>query len=319
MEEDIYNFPKQLKWKAEIENKDKWQVKESVFLAGMGGSHLQGDILKGLDLSFPFFVHKNYDLPDFDIDKTSIITASYSGNTQETVSSFLKATDKGASVLSISKGGKIHNLAKEMKTPFIKLPQEKVQPRMAVGYSFKALLRALNLVELEKEAENLSVKLLEKADKLKKKGSEIASLMQEKVPVVYSSEENGVVSSIFKINFNETSKIPSFYNTLPELNHNEMTGFDVVSMSKHLSKNMKFVFLRDSDDSERIKKRFDVLKMVLEKREFEILEVDLDGETRMEKVFTGLIISAWTAYYLSFYYKTEPSEVPMVEEFKEMI
>jgi hypothetical protein len=37
------------------------------------------------------------------------------------------------------------------------------------------------------------------------------------------------------------------------------------------------------------------------------------------KIFNNLLLGDWTSYYLSQIYKTEPEQVPMVEEFKKLL
>lgn len=319
MERDIYNFHEQLQEEFEIENEENWKKHNNYVLSGMGGSHLQGDILKAVLPDFPIIIHSNYGLPLLSPKKFSLIAASYSGNTEEVLHSVQEAAQREVPTIIISKGGELIDKAKEDGISFINLPQNNIQPRLAIGYSFKALLKALSLEDLEEECSSLATKISEKRDFLKKEGEKMVSVIEEKIPIIYASNNNDILARIFKINFNETTKIPSFYNSLPELNHNEMTGFDVKPINKHLSGGMSFIFLRDKDDNERIKKRFDVLKSLFETRGLQVLEVDIIGETRLEKMFSTVILSAWASYYLSFHYKTEPSAVPMVEEFKDLI
>ncbi len=319
MEKDIYNFHQQLLANFEVVNEKKWHLQKHYILSGMGGSRLPADILKALLPEFPLFVHNNYSLPALVNKNSGFIGASYSGNTEEVLDSLKAAIFCKLPVLLISKGGKLLETAEAENFPFIQLPQNDVQPRLALGYSFKALTKGLNLKEQEAQCSLVSKKIMKRRDALQDAGKKLAALLEEKVPIIYADAQNEVLARIFKINFNETTKIPSFYNILPELNHNEMTGFDAKPINKHLSSNMIFIFLRDKSDEKKNKKRFDVLKTLFQKREMQILEVDVEGTSRMEKIFSAVILSAWTSYYLSFYYKTEPSLVPMVEEFKELI
>lgn len=319
MEKDIYNFHKQLEESFEIVNESKWKPHCQYIVSGMGGSHLQADILKAFFPELPILIHSDYGLPSLFSKKAGFVAVSYSGNTEEVLDSLKEAIKKKMPVFVISKGGALIEKAKEEGFPFIKLPENDIQPRLGIGYSFKALLKCFFLEKAEKDCLSLANNILEKRDFLKEKAQKIASLIEEGVPIIYASAQNEILARVFKINFNETTKIPSFYNTLPELNHNEMTGFDIKPINRHLSSNMIFTFLRDKDDHQRVQKRFDVLKEVLEKRDMKIIEIDIEGETKLDKLFSSVILSAWISYYLSFYYKTEPSSVPMVEEFKKLI
>ncbi len=319
MEKDIYNFPEQLLFSPEIKNKEKWKRHERYVLAGMGGSRLQGDILKTLLPDFPLSLYSDYGLPEGFFPETGLITASYSGNTEEVLDTYNKAVAEDIPTIAISKGGNLLAVAKEKKLPYIELPQNETQPRIGVGYSLKALLKATEEGGLEEETKKAAENMEKKKESFRQQGEKISSFLENKLPVVYASRKNGSIAKIWKINFNEAPKIPSFYNVLPELNHNEMTGFDTTPSTGHLSEKITFVFLTDSEDHPKNKKRMEVLRKTLEKRGFEVLEVEIEGDSGVEKIFSSFLVSAWTAYRLSKTYSVDPEKVPMVEEFKRMV
>ena len=116
--------------------------------------------------------------------------------------------------------------------------------------------------------------------------------------------------------FNETSKIPAFYNVVPEMNHNEMTGFDVKTKTLPLSRNFHFIFLKDAGDDRRIIKRMNVLEKLYRDRGFKTEIILLQGKTEINKIFNALNLADWTAIYSAKMYIVEPEQVPMVEEFK---
>ncbi len=319
MKEDIYNFPKQLIFRPEIKNGDKWGKFKNYVLAGMGGSHLAGDILKTIYDENYLHIHSDYGLPSFMAEDTGLVVASYSGNTEEVLDVFNKAVLKGIRMVVIAKGGKLLKLAKEKGIPYIQLPEENMQPRLALGHSFLALCKALGREDIEKNMENLKEKLENKQSLLEEQGKALASRIKNKIPVTYSTQRNYITASIWKINFNETTKIPAFCNFFPELNHNEMTGFDVTLSTKELSGKMVFLILKDKEDFSKNRRRAEVLKDILKKRDFEVLEIENESESREEFIFSSILLSSWTSYYLSKIYQTDPDGVPMVEEFKKMI
>ncbi len=319
MKEDIYNFPKQLAFRPEVKNGDKWGEFKNYILSGMGGSHIAGDILKTISGENNLHIHSDYGLSSSIKEDTGVVAASYSGNTEEVLDVFDKANLKGVRTAVITKGGKLLELAKKKEIPYIQLPEEKMQPRMALGYSFLALCKALGKKDIEEKMESLKEKLENRQSLLEKQGKELASRIKNKVPIAYSTRRNYVTASVWKINFNETAKIPAFCNFFPELNHNEMTGFDIIPSTKMLSEKMIFLILKDKEDFSKNKKRAEVLKEILEKRDFEVLAIENESESREEFVFSSILLSAWTSYYLSKIYQTDPDEVPMVEEFKRMI
>ncbi len=118
---------------------------------------------------------------------------------------------------------------------------------------------------------------------------------------------------------NETGKIPAFSNVFPELNHNEMTGFDRKGKTKDLSGKFCFIFLSDNADHPQNRKRFEVTKRLYEERGLVVHSLPLQGTTRSEKIFSSLLLADWVAYHTALQYGVEPEQVPMVEEFKKLI
>lgn len=320
MDEAIKNFAKQLLYKPQIENKQNFKKKKKIIVCGMGGSHLAADLLRDFKPELALTIHSDYGLPpipDKEAKKTLVVISSYSGNTEETIDAFNQAKEKGLSLLIIAVGGKLIEQAQQYSIPYIQLPSTGIQPRSALGFSFKALLKVIGLKDIAKEADALA-KTLKPAD-YKQEGQELAQKLKGKVPVIYASNYNLAMAYDWKIKFNETGKIPAFYNVLPELNHNEMTGFDVKDSSRELSDKFHFIFLKDSNDQPRVVKRMEVLQKLYQDRGLPVEVIAMKGETKLEKVFSSLILADWTALSLAQHYGLEAEQVPMVEEFKKLI
>jgi glucose/mannose-6-phosphate isomerase len=320
MYEIIKNFNKQFEYEPQIEGNLFLEGVKNFIAVGMGGSHLAADILNSYDPSFNILVHKNYGLPNLPeetLKQSLIILNSYSGNTEEVIDSFYLALEKKLKMASITYNGKLLELSKKYNIPFVKLPEPKVQPRLALGFHAKALLKILNK---EKELKEISeLVYLLKPEEFEGQGRELSQKIKDKVPVIYSSERNQAIAYIWKIKFNETSKIPAFCNVLPELNHNEMTGFDVKETTRHLSQNFIFFLLFDEEDHPKIQKRMKILKNLYEERNLKVEILKLEGQNRFHKIFSSLVLADWTSFYLAKEYQVEPEEVPMVEEFKKLM
>jgi len=150
-------------------------------------------------------------------------------------------------------------------------------------------------------------------------GKALAYRIKGKVPVVYSSSENAPIAYNWKIKLNETGKIPAFMNVLPELNHNEMNGFDVHPSTRPLSRVFHFLLLKDKNDNEHVQKRMEVLASLYEARKLPVMTLELKGKTVLEKIFSSLLLADWLAYHTATLYKVDPEQVPLVEEFKKLI
>lgn len=320
MRQAILDFPKQFEFSPRIENALNFKKKVRAVAIGIGGSHLAADLVLAAFPEVNLIVYTDYGLPKMEPERLKnslVILVSYSGNTEEVVNAFAEARRQKLDCLVVATGGQLQALAQEYKTPYITMPKTGIQPRMAVGFSFRAILKAVGAEKLLTDSRRLS-KIL-KPLAAESAGQELAEKLKGFIPVIYSSSRNFAVSYNWKIKFNETGKIPAFYNILPELNHNEMTGFDVTRSTRALAKKFKFIFLTDNEDNERIVTRMEVLQKLYEDRKLPVEVVPIVGDSRLEKIFSSLILADWTALYTSELYGTEASEVPMVEEFKKII
>ena len=303
MYESIKNFPKQFLWEPKVENRAKSKKFKNFIVCGMGGSALAGDLL-GIK------AWRDYDLPEVSKD-TFVIAISYSGNTEETMSSFLEARKRDLPLAAVSTGGKLLKLAIQYKIPYIQLPNTGIQPRMSIGFILRALSKLIGLEKVYQEIEQLP-RLLDLSS-AEKQGKEFSQNLRGKIPIVYSSNKNFAIAYNWKIKFNETAKIPAFCNAFPELNHNEMTGFSAKGAD------FSFIFLEDLGDDQRILKRMRVTKKLFEDRKLKVISLKLDGQNQFHKIFQNLLIADFTAYYLARHSGADPTEVPMVEEFKKLI
>lgn len=318
--EAILGFAKQLEFQPEIKNGGSFFPAKKIIVVGMGGSHLAGDLLKIFAPNVDVIIHEDYGLPDLpeeELKDRLIVLSSYSGNTEEILDAFRMAQNKQLNMIAIAIGGKLLAVAQENGVAHVQLPDLGLEPRMALGFSLTAILKICG-------AENVLAEILNfggdfNPGACEERGQEIAAILNGKVPVIYSSRRNFPLAYIWKIKFNETSKIPAFANFLPEQNHNEMTGFDVVDATRALSEKFYFILLKDSADDSRVQKRMDVLEKMYKARGLEVLTINLGGQTVSEKIFNALILGDWASYHLGSSYGVETADVPMVEEFKRLI
>lgn len=321
MSDAIKSFHKQFDFEPKVENSPKKRRKYKTFVVcGMGGSHLAGDLLQVAYPEIDIVIHRNYGLPSLTQErwkKALVIASSYSGNTEETISAYLEAMEKKLSVVSLAVGGKLIELARKNETPYIQMPNTGIQPRSALGYSMKAMMKAMKLEDALKEVSYL-LKILN-AEVLEPRGRELAQTLKDHIPVIYASQKNRSIAYNWKIKFNETGKIPAFYNSLPELNHNEMTGFDAKDASRHLSKIFHFIMLRDTHDHPRVQKRMEVLQKLYADRKLPVTVLDFEGNSAFQRIFSSLVLADWTALYTAEAYGLESEQVPMVEEFKRLV
>jgi len=320
MENSILKFAEQFDYKPEIINADKLSDNyENYVLAGMGGSHLAAGILHTYRPGINLYIHRDYGTPNYDEDfykKSLSIASSYSGNTEEVLDFLDESYSKGRDTIIISTGGKLIDFAKDNQLPYIQIPDTGIQPRLALGFSTIALAYLIDksiLPELESMREIL------KPTELKSEGENLSKSLEGKTPIIYTSTQNRAIAYNWKIKMNETGKTPAFYNVFPELNHNEMQGYDFLDSNKHLSENFHFIFIQDSQDHPRIAKRMEVVEELFQEKGYPVTKIFLEGNSKFEKIFNSLMLADWTALSLAKKYDAEPEQVPFIEEFKKRI
>jgi len=320
MKESILKFAEQFSYQPELINPDKISNKyENFILGGMGGSHLAAGILRANNPGLNLYIHRDYGIPEYDDDfnkKSLFIASSYSGNTEEVLDFADEAYSKGYDILVISTGGKLIEFAKDNNLSYIQIPNTGIQPRLALGFSTIALASII-VPELVPELQLLENKI--DSEKFEKDGAELANILEGKTPIIFTSTKNRSIAYNWKIKMNETGKVPAYCNVFPELNHNEMQGYDFIDKNKKLSENFHFIFIISSDEHPRILKRMEILETQLQNKGLSVNNLFLDGDTRFEKIFNSLLLADWTALGLAKAYGTEPEQVPLIEDFKKKI
>lgn len=300
---------------------------QNIVVLGMGGSAIAGDILAGyvLDqLDIPILINRNYHLPSYVSHKSLVIASSYSGNTEETLQAVEEAIEKKCTIITITSGGKLGEIAKEKGFPWIQLP-EGYPPRQAFGFSFFSLLhffRSIGWIEVNenelKEALNVAEHILEKqhpGNKGKKHISfDVANSLYKKIPIIYTGCPwlYGVARRI-QNQFHENSKVLSFSNVLPEMNHNEIVGWE---MDSSLLQNLGVIFLRDENEESKMGKRMEITHRLIAQNCNTIVELYPEGKSRLAKITSLIYLGDWISYYLSILYDKDPKEIKNIDLLK---
>ena len=310
MEQVIKNFAKQFEYEPVIENAGNLSPKNKFVVCGMGGSHLAADILKSWKPELDLTIHSDYGLPDiYDPAETLFVASSYSGNTEETIDFFEKAIEKNLSVAVIGTGGRLVDMARDKSLPYVLFPSDALQPRLALGYGLRALLKIMGDEDGLKETAELANTL--KPLEYEQEGRELArEIKNSSVVAVYASRLNLGLALNWQVKLNETAKMPAYFHVFPELNHNEMAS--------DFKNDFYFIILRDKDDHPKILKRMDALRQLYEQKGLRVRTVEVKGEGPL-KFFSSLILADWVSYFLAMEKKVDPLSVPRIEEFKRII
>jgi len=290
----------------------------AVIIAGMGGSSIAGLLLQAYlaDEKLSLAVIQDYNLPLWADNKTLVVACSYSGNTEETLSCFKDARRKSCGLVAVTTGNKLGEYARVSRIPIITLPIG-YQPRAAMAIEFFALLRLLEKLRLVKsrasEVLRLKQDIKPKLQALERNAMVLSEKLVNKTPIIYTSKRFEAVGYRWKCQFNENAKVMAFNNVLPEMNHNEIEGFENLQAAYHA------IILRFEEDHRRIQKRMSLIKEIMLRKGISDTEIGIRGPSLLSKLFSAILLGDLTSYYLALRLKTNPSEVRLIEDFKEKL
>jgi glucose/mannose-6-phosphate isomerase len=303
---------------------------ENIVISGMGGSAVGGNILTSYlnrSLKIPCVVNRNYLLPGFAAEKTLTIIISYSGNTEETLSSLNDGYKRGSKIIAIASGGAAEEFCSEKGIPLIKI-RRGMQPRESLGYLFFPLLilmEKIGFVEGQEKEISETIEMLKILSKsyspemieTENDAKMLSIAIHGKIPLIYGVQD--ITDSIalrWKCQFNENSKVPAFCSVFPELNHNEIEGWDM-----HHEFGYKFfiIILRSEDENDRISRQIEITKSLLSDRVSGLREVWGKGKGRLSEIFSLIYLGDFASYYLAILNGVDPTPVRNIERLKKQL
>ncbi|HEU4962781.1 MAG TPA: bifunctional phosphoglucose/phosphomannose isomerase [Bacilli bacterium] len=300
----------------------------SIVVTGLGGSAVGGDLLRsyaGDKCAVPIVVNRGYELPQFVREDTLVFAVSYSGNTEETLSAYEEAKKRGAQIVAITSGGELSGRALADGFRAVLVPGG-LQPRAAMGYLFIPQVVLLSdagiippigaelmeAVVLLKEMREKLAPTVPTADNLAKQW---ALRLHGRIPLIHGAV--GLTEAVayrWKTQLNENAQSLAFAHVYPELNHNEVVGFDVPDQ---LIPQMEVVTLRTGKNHPRIDRRIEITTAeLIEPTGCGILTVQAEGESELAQMFSLLYYGDYVSTYLALCYGIDPSPVEKIERLK---
>lgn len=304
---------------------------QNIVMMGMGGSGIAGDVLASVangTLPVPVTVMKQYRTPAFVGPNTLAFALSYSGGTEETLSMTSGALDAGATVIAVSSGGELAESVTQRGGLHLACPPG-YMPRSALGALVAPLFVTLFRIGLLPNAHELLVgaqhQLARRRDQCApdvtgaaNPARELARKIGRTIPLIYGGGALGAVAAMrWKADVNENAKAPAFWNTHPELDHNEICGFgqhgDVTRQI------MTLVELRHGFEHERLEPRFTATRVQIEECVARVLEVRSEGDGRLAHLLDLMYLGDWVSCYLALENDVDPGPIPAIAALKEVL
>lgn len=272
----------------------------NIIITGLGGSGIGASMVQDLisnHAEIPIILNKDYNLPAFAGEHTLVIACSYSGDTEETINALHQAEDCSCEIAIITSGGRLLDIARNKGYNHIVMPAGN-PPRSMLGYSlvFQLYMLAkygISRMALDNDILLTSEYLRESRDKIQADARYIAVRLHKKVFAIYACSGFGSVAERFRQQLNENAKMPGWNGTIPEMNHNELVGWQGGDA------NMAAVFIHTPFDDKRNQRRAEISAQLLADITSSILHIHAVGETPLRSMLYLINLTDWISYYLS--------------------
>jgi glucose/mannose-6-phosphate isomerase len=327
----LLGFTQQISESQQIFKAASLQIKKESFnhilYLGMGGSAITGDIISDVlfdELKIPMQVVRNYNVPASCSSSTLVIASSYSGNTEETLHAVTEAEKRQAQIIAVTSGGNLLKMAKEKNWPYLQVPGG-FPPRQAFGYlfflSYQLICESIGkkisddtFCDLIHLAEAIIHTNNEETAKGKAFAKDLAIQIINKIPVIYASAPFlTAIATRWKNQFQENSKSMAFSNIIPEMNHNEIVGWE---MKNNALQDFLVIFLENHQHGARIDARLSLTKNIIRDRGIDVVEVYAEGSTILQQLISLIIIADWVTYYLALLYENNPASIVNIDYLK---
>lgn len=302
---------------------DEYRTASSIVVCAMGGSaigaSLAGELLSD-QLTVPFTVVRDYDLPAAVGPDTLVVAVSHSGGTEETLSTYRQARERGARVLAITTGGELAERADKDGVPCLRYDcpgQPRAALPMVLGLWLK-LLGELGYVPDQSETVEAALTHLDEIARdvpatKDNQAAEIAGKLAGKIPIVYGAGFLAEAARRFKGQISENGKQTAAWEVIPEQNHNAVVGYQ---FPKDLGQTAVFVLLRASLEHPRHAVRFEYLKDLMDRRQLKYVEITGTGPDKLSQLVSAIFWGDLSSYYLAHKNGVDPTPVEILLSLK---
>lgn len=305
---------------------EKYVNPKNVIVLGMGGSSISGELLRDWlwDRS-PIIIKtcNDYELPAY-VDENSLVFAiSYSGETEETLTAFIEAYKRKCKLFAITSGGHLKTFCEKLEIPYLSIPKG-YAPRTALPYMFFPLaisMEKIGIISHVKGEFNETIQILREICEEnhvnvpfeKNFAKKLAFELYGFIPIIYGFRHYSSVAHRWKTQINENSKLVCRYEVFPELDHNEVVGWETTDK---IAKIFAAVLLRDPEEPPEIRARIEITKSLALRKIGKMLEARAKGRCRLAKMFSLLQLGDLVSIYLAILQEKDPTPVKAIDRIK---
>jgi glucose/mannose-6-phosphate isomerase len=288
---------------------------DNIIMGGLGGSGIGAVLAKNWFFDkcpVPIETVADYHLPKFASSKTLVILNSYSGNTEETLQLFEEANQLECSIIVLTGGGKLKELAIQNNLKIYDL-KSGYQPRMTVGQGLGFISMIFGELlgnDYKPIIQGIRDYFEENRDRQKQSGVQIFNFFKNTIRkkfVIVADREYAPVAVRFSQQLQENSKLEGFVNVLPEANHNAIESY-----TDKLDTNFIMLY---SNKNPRVAARFDFLISHLELDNNTVLPMQIPEYT-LQSIFDVIYRLDWVSVMLANELGSDLMNVPIIMNLK---
>jgi glucose/mannose-6-phosphate isomerase len=296
-------------------------------VGGLGGSAIAADLTAGVyadRMPHPLLTVREYHWPACVTNSSLALLCSYSGNTEETLSLYNEAGARNAMRAAVTSGGQLSEWCDRDRVPCTLVPGGS-PPRAALFGSWVAmtgLLRGLGWIDdptaswketaavLRAGAERLGPSRREAENPAKR----LARALHGRLFMIYcGSERLGAVATRWRNQLNENAKLLGHSALVPEMNHNEIVGWENPGPAQRVA---GVVLLHDREDSPETTKRLALTGAYVAGTGASVHEWTSVGESRLARVASLIQFGDYLSFYMAILSGVDPTPIASIDEFK---
>jgi glucose/mannose-6-phosphate isomerase len=199
-----------------------------------------------------------------------------------------------------------------------------MQPRAALGYSLGVMLRfarsngLLDLSDATFEAALSSARSRagrHDADVGGNPARDLSAEWMERLPVVYTGV--GLMEAVglrWRTQIHENAKHPAIGNVFPELDHNEIMGYE--AGPPEVLPRMEILALMDADDHGQTRRRFEITRELVARTVSGWREIESEGDNRLDRMLSLVQLGDWVSFWLAMRKGEDPTPVETIQNLK---
>lgn len=317
----ITDFPKQLESAWDIVSNTPLDFSgftpRNAVVLGMGGSGISGAIASRMLAGFapmPIAANCDYRLPAYVGPETLVIACSYSGATEETLAALEQAVERGARIAAITSGGALAERAVAAGWPVVAIPGGE-PPRSQFGFAFTGVVHVLHAAgavpeELYRDFARAGKALGEAQEDVVDRATQVADVVEGRRIWLYADAAQEGLITRWRQQLNENSKLLVSHHVFPEMNHNELVGWESGGEDDVA------VLVQCPEDHPRTRVRMDVCTGVFQDQGADVVVIEPSGETELLRFFDLVHLGDWLSLILAERAGVDPVDIRNIELLK---